>query len=106
MPNKSMGIDLLTALIIQNNDVNVETYYSKQERKYGLVISRMERDNYRMLVSTEPIFGTKRGAKKTGNSLVKEIRELDLTPQKSKLENIMGGEETKLVSEVVKGVNG
>jgi hypothetical protein len=26
-----MGIDLWTALVIQNNDVNVETYYFKQD---------------------------------------------------------------------------
>lgn len=99
------GINLHTALVIQGNDVNVETYLDKDRKKYGFVISRMERSNYREIVSTTPVYDSKRQARKAGKNFVSEVRKMDLSPQQSKLEEIMGPEVTKAVSDITKAVN-
>jgi hypothetical protein len=95
----SGNIDLLAALEIQDEDVHVETYYSKQKQKHGFIISRREKDSYRMILNTEPIFETKETAKTKGDSFVEGVRKLDLSLQKSQLEDIMRRESTKTVSE-------
>ena len=97
-------IDLLTALIIQSNEVSVETYYSGTEKKYGFVISRMERSNYREVVSTIPLYSTKREAKRGGNCFVESVKKLDLSPEKSELARIME-REAEIISGLTKAVN-
>jgi len=70
-----MGISRLTAMIIQTNDVNVETFESPETGKYGFIISRMERGNYRTLVSTKPYTDLRDKARSDGDKLVREIKD-------------------------------
>jgi hypothetical protein len=103
-----MGIDLLTAMMIQGNKTMINTYTNKEKKGYGFIVYLMKRGEiHTMLVSTLPNYpySRKKEAKKAGDNLVEEVRKLDLTPQKSELENIIGKEEAKLVSEVVKKAN-
>jgi len=71
-----MGISRLTALIIQTNEINVEIYSSGN--KYGYILSRMENENYRQLVSSKPVFSTMNEANTSAKGLLKSIRETDL----------------------------
>ncbi len=72
-----MGLSRLSALVIKTNEVNVEVYSGKDTKKYGFIISRFENGNYRMIVSTEPVYGDKKEAKKAGDNLVKKVKEMD-----------------------------
>jgi len=74
-----MGLSRLSALIINGNDVNVETYSQRDTRKHGFIISRFENGNYRMIVSTEPIYETKKKAREEGKELVKKVKEMDVS---------------------------
>ncbi len=72
-----MGISRLTAMIMQDSKVNVEVY--GRTGKYGFIVSRMENDNYRELVSSSQSYDTKKEAREEGRNLVKEIKGLDLS---------------------------
>ena len=73
-----MGITKLTALIIQNNKVDIDVYGNK-DTGYGYHVSRMERENYRLLLSSKPGFDSDEKAREAGKSLISEIKSMDLT---------------------------
>ena len=72
-----MGITKLTALIIKNNKVDIDVYGSK-DVGYGYHVSRMERENYRLLLSSNPNFDSDEKAREAGKNLVNEIKSMDL----------------------------
>lgn len=77
-----MAISRLTALIIKTNEVNVETYCHPDEKgnkTYGFVVSRMEGNNYRILLNSEPTHYSEKKAKEEGSNLVKKIKTTDLS---------------------------
>jgi hypothetical protein len=72
-----MGITRLTAIIIQTNDVSVETFRGTNE-KYGFLVSRKEGEHYGLLLDTPPYSETQEQAQADGDSIVREIKEMDL----------------------------
>lgn len=72
-----MNLSRLSVLVIKTNEVNVEVYSGKDTKKYGFIISRFENGNYRMIVSTEPVYDDKKEAKNEGDGLVKKIKEME-----------------------------
>ncbi|MDO8467596.1 MAG: hypothetical protein Q7S56_01455 [Nanoarchaeota archaeon] len=98
-----MGIDLHTALVIQGNEVYVDTTSKGGNDKppYGFMIYRFERDNYRPILSSDLIFSEKTRAKEEGEKLVETIKKLDLSKEISKIERILG-DDKQAVEEVVK----
>ncbi len=40
-------VSLITALIIKENEIDVQPYQEKNSKKWGYEVSRMERENYR-----------------------------------------------------------
>jgi hypothetical protein len=70
-------VSLLTALIIQRNDVSVFPY-EDDSKKWGYELGHMERGNYRALVTCEAVYSSGEEAKRNGEELVGSIREMYL----------------------------
>ncbi len=97
-----MGISLLSAFQIQENETIVSTYQSKESEKYGYVITHGEENRYRPIVSCNPFYDSEDKALTAGNELVKEIKKLDLSPQRKSLVDLVGGTETaKTIDSVI-----
>jgi len=96
-----MGITLHTALVIQGNEVKVYAFSDKESRKFGFEIGYMERDNYRPLLSTHAVYGSKEEAEKAGNDFVREVKEMDLGEHVRKIQGILPKEERDLVGKIV-----
>ena len=90
-----MGISLLTALSIKNNEVEIYPFQSGD--KWGYEVARFERGNYRQLVTCNPFYDTEQKAREEGAKLVEEIKAMDLTDKVKGLRSIVGEEESKIV---------
>ena len=73
-----MGISLRTALIIHNHDVKIAPYQNTKTAKYGYEIYRLERGNYRPLLTSEATFTTEEEAQREGLGLAKRFKETPL----------------------------
>jgi hypothetical protein len=93
-------VSLLTALVIQGNETEIHPYLDKTSQKWGYEVSRMERGNYRQLVSCSPIYDSEDVAKKKGEGLVKQVRELDLSPKRQELGTLIS-DSGKAVQKVI-----
>jgi hypothetical protein len=96
-------VSILTALIIQENKTNVNSYQDKNSQKWGYKVSCIERGNYRPLVTCSPVYDSEKIAKKEGNGFVKLIRKLDLSPKRKELGNLLG-DSKEIVQSVVNAV--
>ena len=97
-----MGLSLLSAMQIQGNETLVDTYQHKESGKYGYAITHDEDKYCRPIVSCNPVYNSRDSALTAGNELMKQVKELDLNPQRKSLVDIMGGEETaKTVDSIV-----
>ena len=99
-----MGIDLMSALMIQGNETMVDTYSKENEKGYGFIVYLMKGGEiHTKIISTLPNvpYDTVKEAKGIGDALVKTIREMDLNPQKSEIEKIIGTEESAMVKKVI-----
>ncbi len=98
-----MGLSLLSALQIQGNETIVDTYQHKESGKYGCAITYNEDRYCRPIVSCNPAYDSREDALKAGTELMKQVKELDLSPQRKSLVDTMGGEETtKTVNSIVR----
>jgi len=73
-----MQIPRTEGLIIQGNEVSVNTYFNKEQTKYGFVISRMEKGEDSPLIKSGLDYATLEEAMESGQDLVAKIREIDL----------------------------
>jgi len=89
-----MGLSLLSAMQIQGNETLVDAYRDKESGKYGYAIIHNEDRCCRPIVSCNPIYDSIENALKAGTNLMKQVKGLDLSPQRKSLVNTMGGEET------------
>ena len=94
-----MGISLLTALIIQNNEVGIYPFQSGN--KWGYEVACFERENYRQLVTCEPFYETEQKATEEGEKFVAKIKTMDLSEKSKGLKQVMGEEESKIVGDIV-----
>ena len=97
-------VSLLTALIIQGNETDVNPYQNRNSQKWGYIVSRMERGNYRPLVTCSLIYDSEEIAKKEGDGFVKSIRELNLSPKRKELGDLLG-DSKEIVQSIVDAVN-
>ena len=98
-----MGLSLLSALEIQENETLVDIYRDKESGKYGYAITHNEDKYCRPIVSCNPAYVSREEALKAGNELMQQVKDLDLSPQRKTLVDTMGGEETaKTVESIVK----
>jgi len=97
-----MGLSLLSALQIQGNETLVDIYQHKESGKYGYVITHNEDKYCRPIVSCNPAYDSREDALTAGTELMKQVRELDLNPQRKSLVDTRGGEETaKTIDSIV-----
>jgi hypothetical protein len=99
-----MGIDLTSALMIQGNETMVSTYSNKEETGYGFIVYLMkEGEIHTKIVSTLPNFPyeSRESARDDGDSVVKQVRDMDLSPQKKDLQGMIGEETCEVVKKVV-----
>jgi hypothetical protein len=98
-----MGLSLLSALEIQGNETLVDIYRDKESGKYGYAITHNEDKHCRLIVSCNPAYDSRDGALTAGTDLMKQVKELDLSPQRKSLVDTLGGEEeVKIVDSVVR----
>ncbi len=94
--------------MIQGNDTMVDTYSNKEETGYGFIVYMMKMGEiHTKIVSTLPTYpyANKKEAKQAGDELVKQARKVDLTPNISGLQKIIGEEESQIVSEITSAIN-
>jgi hypothetical protein len=97
-----MGLSLLSALQIQGNETLVDTYQHKESGKYGYAITHNEDKYCRPIVSCNPVYNSREDALTAGTELMRQVKELNLSPQRKSLVDMMGGEETaKTVDSIV-----
>lgn len=86
-----MGISLITALTIQNNEVICDAGGpSKENGKYcGWIM--MDVDRWHPLLNTETIYTTADDAKKAMLSIVSEIKKADLSREIDQISKIIDG---------------
>ncbi len=65
----------ITAFIIATNDVNCDAGGPDENGKWAGWISRMERENYRPLISTEPVYDSKEEAVAAMEDIVKSVKD-------------------------------
>lgn len=93
MDLQKMGISLMTALTIKNNDVICTVGGPAKDAgegtgKYvGWIL--MNVDRWHPLLNTEPIYDTKELAQKAMDDLYKSIMEMNLDKEIKELENIL-----------------
>ena len=97
-----MGISLYSALQIQENKTLVSTYQDKESPKWGYVIAHDKEKRYRPIISCNPFYESEDKALTAGNELVREVKGLDLSPQRKSLVDRIGGTETaKAIDSIV-----
>ncbi len=64
----------LTAYIIATNEVDCQAAGPDENGKYAGSISRMENENWRLLISTHPVFDTDKAAIEAMEELVAAAR--------------------------------
>jgi predicted CopG family antitoxin len=97
-------VSLVTCLIIQGNETSVHPYKDRDSQKWGYEVSRMERENYRPLVTCSAIYDSKEVAKKEGDSFVESIRELDLSPKRKEVGDLLGDSKEE-VQQIIDTIN-
>ena len=98
-----MGLSLQSALMIQGNEILVDTYSNKEKIGYGFIVYMLKREEiHTKIVSTLPYFpyASKEKAKEIGDALVKEVKEMDLSSKISGLQKILSPPGSKIVSEI------
>jgi len=83
-------VSLLTALIIQGNETKIYPYQDKSSKKWGYEVSRIERGNFRPLVTCPAVYDSEKIAQQEGDGLVDSIRKLDLSPKRKELGDLIG----------------
>lgn len=83
-------VSLLTALIIQNNEVNLCSYKERESKKWFYEVSRIERGNFRLLFTSIAVYDSRKVALEQGNAFVDEIRKTDFSKQKREIGNLIG----------------
>ena len=99
-----MGISLQSALMIQGNEVSVETYSDKTKTRYGFIVYLMKREDiHTKIVSTLPHFPYENVemAESAGVDLVGAVKKMDLNPQISGLQKALGSNNCKTSSEII-----
>jgi len=99
-----MGVSLRSALMIQGNDVSVETYSDKTETGYGFIVYLMKRGEiHTRIVSTLPSFPYESAeiAKEMGTDLVKSVRNVNLKPKISGLQKALGSDTCETTPEII-----
>lgn len=99
-----MGLSLMSALMIQGNEIRVDTYSNTEKTDYGFIVYLMkDGEIHTNIVDTTPHFPyeSKEEAKEMGDLLVEEVRKIDLSSRTSKIEKIIGPENSKIVSGIV-----
>ena len=96
-----MGLCLLSALQIQENETLVDAYKNEQSGKYGYAITHNE-DGHRLpIVSSKPIYDSRDDALTDGAELMRKVKELDLNPQRKSLVDIIGEETARTIDSIV-----
>ena len=98
-----MGISRLDGWAIQANDVYVEAFKQKNEEKYGITIYLVKNGEIdRVSASTNGFpYGSKKEAETAGIELVNEIRGMDIGNPAKVLEQIVGEDAARAVTEIV-----
>jgi hypothetical protein len=98
-----MGISRLDAWAIQVNEVYIEAWKKKDEEKYGMAIYLVkDREIDRLSISTNCFpYGSKSEAETAGIDLVNEIRRMDIGHPGEVLEQIVGEDARRAVTEIV-----
>lgn len=100
-----MGVSLLNALTIQGQGDNIvcEVYgQSEENRKWAGAISLYKDGRFHItLISSRPVFDTAEKAVKFMESVVAEVRALDLNPQRGTITQALGAENMETVAKVV-----
>ena len=98
-------VSLLTALLIQSNEVEINLYQDGKSKKWGYEVSRMERGNYRLLVDCQAVYDSREIAQKEGEGFVKSIKKLDLKAKRTGLADSLG-DFKKPVQSIIDGAKG
>ena len=97
-----MGLSLLSALQILENETLVDTYQDIDSRKYGYSITHNEDRYCRPIVSCSPAYNSREDALTAGTELIKQVKKLDLSPQRKSLVDTIGWEEiVKTIDSIV-----
>ncbi|MEK6827401.1 MAG: hypothetical protein AABX99_02870 [Nanoarchaeota archaeon] len=94
-----MEIPLITALVIQSNNIKIDTF--SKDGKWGYELYRFERGNYRPEITCNPIYENRKIAMEKGKELLEAIRQIDLSEKKKNLTKIIGEEESKMIAAIV-----
>ena len=100
-----MGINLITALIIQNNpevycEAGGPVEEGPEKGKYvGWIM--LERGKWHPLLNTEPIFSTKEEALAAMEQTVADIKALDLSKETAEIKSHISPEHQKVIGEVI-----
>lgn len=89
----------MSALMIQNNEVMVDTYSNKEETRYGFIVYLLkDGDIHTKIVSTLPNFpyNSKKEAKEIGDLLVGKVKKMNLTQEVSEIEKTLMLKKLKL----------
>ena len=95
-----MGISFSTALQIQGNAVLAGTR-KHENGKFLCLIMHNEEKRFRILLSSSPIYETAKDAEQAGQTLIDEIKGMDLSAQKEELKALISEEEQEVISKIV-----
>lgn len=101
-----MGLSLLSALAIQDNNTGVLAYQDVVSKKWGyeiMLVKGTEVD--RQIVTCGAIYNSKRKAERKGKKLVRTVNELDLSSDKGKITSPLG-DASSLVQQIIDATKG
>ncbi|HTZ42196.1 MAG TPA: hypothetical protein VMC07_03250 [Candidatus Omnitrophota bacterium] len=101
-------ISLQSVLMIQGNETCVAFYSNKERNGYGFIVYLMKDGKIQTpIVSTIPYYPykTQDEAQEEGDSLVRQVRAMNLGAEKSTILEILGEEGRKAVFDALKGAN-
>jgi hypothetical protein len=78
---------LLTVLEIQGNETSAHPYQDKNSGKWGYDIVFSNR-NHPPLVTVEAVYDSEKTAQTEGTNIINIIKNIDLSPEKGKLEKL------------------
>lgn len=97
-----MGLTLHDALVIQNNEnVKVYPFRERGAKKFGFEIGYMERDSYRLLLSSKAVYCSKKEAESAGKDIVREVKGIDLGEHLKKLQAMIPEQEREAVGKII-----
>ena len=104
-----MGVSLINTMIIQSQGDNIvcEIYRrSKKTKKWAGAINLYKKSFFhRTLISSNPVFDTKKAAVTYMEEVVKKVREINLEPQTQKIEQLVGAETMEVTKKIVKAAS-